>query len=168
MDAVRITDFTLVQEYEQRDKIHLQRQEAGVWNDYHTDIGTYLGEVRTAVFDWDMQNPGEIFTITCPVGKYIIPINVHYTYKPGAVFASALIQLTMQTPSGNWNFFAEFTHEGVGRGGIFSPTLGSGPFSNTYGDVNEDLLIVAGDTGIVASDQGTCRIVVQYVEVTPL
>lgn len=168
MDAVRITDFPLVQEYELRDKIHLQRQEAGVWNDYHTDLGSYLGEVRTAVFDWDMSNPGELFQIPCPVGQYLILLGAHHTYKPGAVFASNNIQNSIQTVSANWNYIAEFIHDGSGKGGVFSPSNGSGPNANIYGDVGEDLLIFTGDTGLVSPNQGTCRIVVQYVEVNPL
>ena len=168
MDAVRITDFPLVQEYELRDKLHLQRQEAGIWNDYHTDLGSYLGEVRTAVFDWDISNPGELFQIPCPSGRYLILLGGHQTYKPGAVFSGNLIQIAIQTVSANWAYLTEFFHDGSGNGLVFTPNQGSGPNANIYGDVGEDLLISTSDSGLVSPNQGTCRIVVQYVEVTPL
>ena len=168
MDAVRITDFAILSGYEDRDKIHLQRREAGVWNDYHTDMVSYLGEVKTVVFNWDMSNAGDFIEIPCPVGKYLVLISAHYTYTPGSIFGSNLVQNIIQNASGSWVYVCEFTHDGSGRGGIFSPAVGSGPVGNIYGGVDESIGIYAGDTSLVSPDQGTCRIVVQYVEVTPL
>lgn len=167
MDAIRITDLPLESQYQLRDKINLQRQEAGVWNDYHTEIGTYLGQYKTWVYDWDLSaGLGE--TITCPAGKYLVVLGAHYTYSPGAIFTSNTVQLLLNSTSGNWSYIGEFPHVGSGRGGLLFPALGSGPSWNIYGDLDEDLILSSGGTGSGSPDQGTCRIQIQYVEVTPI
>lgn len=167
MDAIRITDLPALSSYELRDKINLQRQEAGIWNDYHTELGTYFGEYKTFVYDWDMSTSlGEV--ITCPVGKYLVVLGAHQTYQPGAIFTSNLVQITISSVSGNWQYTTEFTHLGNGFGGLFFPAFGSGPSSNIYGDLDEDLILSSGGTGSGSPNQGTCRIQIQYVEFTPL
>ena len=167
MDAIRITDLPLESQYQLRDKINLQRQEAGVWNDYHTEIGTYLGQYKTWVYDWDLSaGLGE--TITCPASTYLILLGAHYTYKPGGLFTTNLVQIFINSISGNWVYGTEFTHNGSGKGGLFNPIAGSGPSSNIYGDVDEDLLVSSGGTGSASPNQGTVRIQLQYVEFTPL
>lgn len=167
MDAIRITDLPTVSGYELRDKINLQRQEAGVWNDYHTEIGTYLGQYKTWVYDWDLSAVLDVF-ITCPPSTYLILLGAHCTYLPGAIFTSNLVQIIIYSSSGFWVYATEFTHNGSGKGGLFSPTQGSGPSSNIYGSVNSDLLVSSGGTGSGSPNQGTVRIQLQYVEFTPL
>ena len=168
MDAIRITDLPLESQYQLRDKINLQRQEAGVWNDYHTEIGTYLGQYKTWVYDWDLSAPFAEF-ITCPASTYLILLGAHCTYLPGGLFTSNPVQITINDAvSGNWLYATEFTHNGSGQGGLFNPAQGSGPSFNIYGNVDEDLLISSGGTGSGSPNQGTVRIQLQYVEFTPL
>lgn len=168
MDAIRITDLPTVSGYELRDKINLQRQEAGVWNDYHTEIGTYLGQYKTWVYDWDLSAVLDVF-ITCPPSTYLILLGAHCTYLPGAIFTSNLVQILMlSNPSGNWSYQGEFMHTGTGQGNLIIPSFGSGPSFNIYGDVGEDIQITSGGTGSGSPNQGTVRIQLQYVEFTPL
>ena len=167
MDSIRIEDMPLLSGYETRDLIHLQRREAGVWNDYHTDIGTYLGGYNTAVFSWDMEND---FTdiIACPVGKYLVPLFARFAYLPGAGFTGGAANAGIQTvPSGNWIMYADFTHDGTGQAGSIIPAVGSGPDSNIYGELNEDLLVF-GNRPPSFANYGTCRITVSYMVVTPV
>ena len=167
MDAIRITDLTLESQYELRDKLVLQRFEAGVWNDYHTEIGSYLGQYKTWVYDWDLSAAlGE--TITCPASTYLILLGAHFTYLPGGLFTSNNVQILILSTSGNWSYDGNFPHIGTGQGGLCIPAFGSGPGGNIYGDVDEDLFITSGGTGSGSPNQGTVRIQLQYVEFTPL
>lgn len=168
MDAIRITDLPLESQYQLRDKINLQRLEAGVWNDYHTEIGTYLGQYKTWVYDWDLSAPVAEF-ITCPPSTYLILLGAHCTYQPGALFTSNTVQISISdVPTGNWSYAAGFPHIGTGQGALIAPSLGSGPSFNIYGAVNSDLLVSSGGTGSGSPNQGTVRIQLQYVEFTPL
>ena len=165
MDAVRITDFVLLNSYEERDIIHLQRQEAGVWNDYHTDLGSYFGQVKTYVYDWDL-NLALLEVIPCPPGKYIVMIAGHILYKAGSAFGFATGQVQLFTT--NTSYIAEFQHNGTDQGSFINPLFGTGPSSNIYGDLSEDINVGYGCITPGTPDQGRVRIVVQYVEVTPI
>ena len=160
MDAIRIGDLPALQAYALRDKINLQRREAGVWNDYHTDFGSYFGEYLQFTFDWVMSAPlGEV--ITCPVGKQLIPIAAQFTYEPGAGFTSTTVQISLSNSC--YSLIGEFTHDGTGQGGIITPAVGCGA-GWRFGALTEDLTFFSGFTDA----NGTCRIKAQYLLWDPI
>ena len=72
MDSIRITDLPLVSEYQLRDKMGLQRFEAGVWNDYYTELGDYLGQYTTRVYEVEyVAALGESISPVTP-GNYLV------------------------------------------------------------------------------------------------
>lgn len=161
MESTRITDFATLQSYELRDKLLLQRFEAGVWNDYYTEVGDYLGQYLTKVIEWDMSASLEEYITPETPGNYLILIDAQAVYTPGASYTDSNVQVIIYPVSASsWGYVAELTDASTGRCANFNPT--DVPF-NPYGDLTEDLIISSGFTG-----DGTTRIQVRYVEVTPL
>ena len=163
MDSIRITDLQMVNEYQPRDKMGLQRFDAGVWNDYYTELGDYLGQYTTRVYEWNMSLAlGESISPVTP-GNYLVLIDAWYVYDPGASFTGSPVQLVMGSTTSGWGYTADFPHASTGRAGMITPSVPDGG-TNAYGGVGGDLLLSSGFT----ASHGTCRIYVRYVEVTPL
>ena len=161
MESTRITDFATLQSYELRDKLLLQRFEAGVWNDYYTEVGDYLGQYLTKVIEWDMSASLEEYITPETPGNYLILIDAQAVYTPGASYTDSNIQIIIYPVSASsWAYVAEYTDASTGRCSVFNPIVNPG---SPYGDLTEDLAITSGFTG-----DGTTRIQVRYVEVTPL
>jgi hypothetical protein len=162
MDSTRITDFPTLQSYEARDKLLLQRLEAGVWNDYYTEAADYLGQYFTKVIDWDMSVAlGETISPATP-GNYLVLLDALGIYTPGASYTDNPFQIfIIPAPSASWDYIGEFTHASTGRACAISPVSSPPTY---YGDVAEDLYILSPFT----ASHGSCRIIIRYVEVTPL
>lgn len=161
MDSTRITDFATLQSYAVRDKMLLQRLEAGVWNDYYTEVGDYLGQYLTKIIDWDMSLAlAELIQPATP-GNYLVVLDAQAVYTPGASFTGNPVQILVYPDGAPYSSVMEFVHASTGRANTLTQL---DPDGTLYDYITQDINIVSGFT---AAD-GTCRIQVRYVEVTPI
>lgn len=160
MESTRITDFATLQSYELRDKLLLQRFEAGVWNDYYTEVGDYLGQYMTKVIDWDMTSPlAELIEPVTP-GNYIVVLDGQVVYAPGGSFTGNPVQILVYPDGAPYSYVMEFIHASNGRANAMTQLEADGTI---YDFITQNINIVSGFTG-----DGTARIQVRYVEVTPI
>lgn len=140
-----------------KDKLQLQRNVLGSWQDFHTDIETYFGEILTATFTWDGSEFW--FDQLTVLGKILVPIEVYAIFTPGAA------------PSGQFGQFLVSPLGGTGGGSLtfeYYDTADAQALSHSFTSprLGDTLQLSIG--GIFGPFSGTTVITVHYVAKDPI
>ena len=87
MSAIRISDLPVLSELQDRDLIHFQRLVDGVWTDFHTDVATLQGGVRTFIQSVDLSVTDTFNVYTPAVNELVVPIAAWAIVDDGATGA---------------------------------------------------------------------------------
>jgi hypothetical protein len=80
LPSTNISALTDAGPYDVKDKLQFQRNVLGTWQDFHTDVETYFGPIKTATFDWDGT---DAWSDNLNTTGMVIPIEVFGTFTAG-------------------------------------------------------------------------------------
>jgi len=161
LPAISISDLSDAGPYDPKDKLQLQRNVLGSWQDFHTNIETYFGPVLTATFAWDgsfgwSENFEEL-------GYIIVPLEMLALFTPGGSPTNQIAQIGMADvgPGATGGFIADFVDTNEAQAvSLYQPA----PYLCTtrYG------LQLSGNIIGIDPLSGTLQITIYYVKAIPI
>jgi hypothetical protein len=83
-DAIRIDSLPVIDGEEPRDLINFQRLVGGVWQDFHTDLATFYGNLRTFVHTFELDTlDTQVLVYSPEADELAVPIGLLVKYTPG-------------------------------------------------------------------------------------
>ena len=83
-DAIRIDSLPVIDGEEPRDLINFQRLVGGVWQDFHTDLATFYGDLRTFVHTYELDTfDTQVLVYSPEADELAVPIGLIVKYTPG-------------------------------------------------------------------------------------
>lgn len=160
LPSTNISALTDAGPYDVKDKLQFQRNVLGTWQDFHTDVETYFGPIKTATFDWDGT---DAWSDNLNTTGMVIPIEVFGTFTPGnaPTAQSVQVQIAYVGPGGVGALLAEYPDTAEGQAvsfGFISPGMTTGVGG---------MQILVGILG-VSPFSGTTRFTILYVEKDPI
>lgn len=163
MDTIRIQDMADGGLYDVKDKFALQRQEAGVWNDYHTTMEAYYGPFRTVEYEHDLSLGPFTVNIASPIGsKLLVPLIATMTYEPPPIFPAAIgVQVEINQGVSGVIWYAGFNDDSVAKAMIFrEQPLVAPPWTGLTNSIE----VTSGTSG----SEGIIRIRILVADIDPI
>lgn len=152
LPSTNISSLSDAGPYDVKDKLQLQRNVLGSWQDFHTNIETYFGPILTVTFTWDGTDLWSDL-ISIP-GKILVPIEVYAVFTPGVAPTGQLAQIVVAQvgvfPAEDTALYQVLTH---------------GPVTNPV--ASTDILLSANIAG-ASPFSGTTVITILYVAKDPI
>jgi hypothetical protein len=83
-DPIRIDSLPVIDGEEPRDLINFQRLVGGVWQDFHTDLATFYGNLRTFVHTFELDTlETQVLVYSPEADELAVPIGLLVKYTPG-------------------------------------------------------------------------------------
>jgi|688.fasta_scaffold326269_2 hypothetical protein len=109
-DPIRIDSLPVIDGEEPRDLINFQRLVDGVWQDFHTDLATFYGNLRTFVHTFELDTLDTQVVVYSPeADELAVPITLLVKYTPGDNPTDNLQQISFDNSSSS-AVVAEFTN----------------------------------------------------------
>ena len=153
LPSTHISSLTDAGAEDPKDKLQFQRNVLGVWQDFHTNIETFMGGLQTAVIEWD-GSVGFIGVVEAPVGHYIWPIEIVAVFTPGNAPTSQTGGIGMAIDGGA-SYLISMYDGPIGTGHLWWDGTSSLAF-------NAGNAMEFGTTGLGSPYSGTARIIVLY------
>ena len=152
LPSTHISSLTDAGAEDPKDKLQFQRNVLGVWQDFHTNIETFMGGLQTAVIEWD-GSLGFIGQVEAPVGHYIWPIEIMAVFTPGDAPTSQTGGIYLAIDGGS-AYEIKMYDGAIATGRLWSDGTGS--------SFNAGNTIEFTTTGLAFPFDGTARIIVLY------
>ena len=109
-DPIRIDSLPVIDGEEPRDLINFQRLVGGVWQDFHTDLATFYGDLRTFVHTYELDTLDiQVLVYSPEADELAVPISLLVKYTPGDNATDNLQQISFDN-SVAAAVLAEFTN----------------------------------------------------------
>ncbi len=109
-DAIRIDSLPVIDGEEPRDLINFQRLVSGVWQDFHTDLATFYGDLRTFVHTYELDTfDTQVLVYSPEADELAVPIGLLVKYTPGDNATDQLQSVSFDTEA-DASVIAQFTN----------------------------------------------------------